>query len=153
MLKSITRRYIVDHVAFTIAINELNDIKDRIEIFNLLREKLKCIRDTKSLPYAAIYDIAELKIDNCRLIDAARENWLDRLLVKGCEQIEESVCRICSEYEGHVCKPDNVNERNFYAHGGLERNTVEVVLEEPPTLRYYSQCLNQVREYASKVKK
>ena len=141
-LNKISEKYIVEEAARKIVENELKQIEECTKIASLLNIKLN-----SEEPYNVYYYISQQKCREKRLIDIYRK--------KEIESIESEVCKgqlkISEEQLNEWRKTWTPDERNFYAHAGLERNiTLITKTKEKIWLRYTEAGLEQAFKYAEK---
>ncbi|MEB2836916.1 MAG: CRISPR-associated DxTHG motif protein [Desulfurococcales archaeon] len=126
--------------ARAIAQREIDDVKGRV---TTLLEALQAEPSLLSKPtsYSVIYDYTERSFYS--ISRAVREGRVRSKLERG---IQEDQYMLEKKPPTHC----DIDERNFYAHAGMERNAVAVLAVEGEVyIGYHPHCLDRVRELAS----
>ncbi|MEM3610100.1 MAG: CRISPR-associated CARF protein Csx1 [Candidatus Anstonellales archaeon] len=135
-LKEIGKRYIIEEAAQKIVENELEQIKECVEIASSLNIKLN-----DEEPYNVYYYISQIKVKEKRLIDIYRRE----------KKLENISLVIFEENLNEWRKIATPDERNFYAHAGLERNITNIIKsKEKIWIRYSDNGLEYAKKYAEK---
>ncbi len=114
--------------------NEIHDIKERVK---RIKEKLSLYIDTP-IPYTAIYDLAEL-LNNYPIL----KNTILKVIMH--DRIRQIIAKFKSQEFDIKCK--DIDERNFLAHAGLERNSIDIMsIGKRIYIRYRDSCREQVNK-------
>lgn len=148
LIEDFANRYILNNIAKTIVDNELHTIKETVDIYKQI-----CGTIEKPLLYKTIYDLAQEEInynavEKIKLIKIYRENK-EKIKTLPQEKIETIKRKYCNKTE--KCNPNEINERNFYAHAGLERNAIKILLKNHKIhIAYDNKCINTIEKHVRK---
>lgn len=120
--------------------NEISDIKRRVREF---LDNLKLVLE-HPVAYTIVYDSYNaFKPQSCKNSDEEK--------IKECEALKKIISQINS---GEFIDKDacNIDYRNFFAHAGLERNSIHVAVRDNKVfIGYRPQCLEKVENIIKKV--
>lgn len=146
-IRRLRERYITSGAAEKIASNELGDMRRRL---NCIRSSIgRELLEKKPIPWKVIYDITEKEalegrsyIDMCENLDESFRQDLEISIRRSLDSIVDSIEKVASN-TNKPCKYGMPNERNFYAHAGMEKNVTFIYIDDREWIGYETRCWNE----------